>query len=506
MHHVLRAGLSCLAIYLLYSIAASIQLYLQRRAFKRANGCESPPQYPLRDPFGLGFITKVIPAAKRQELLPYFDSLHQRFGKTFSYQPWFGRGVLFSVEPENVKYMSTTNFEDWGSRDARQEGVGELLGDGIFTTDGAFWAHSRALIRPQFDRAQVSEQVEPFESTTVKLIRKIPSDGRTVDLQKLFHKFTMDTSAKFLTGTSTNSLDDEQAEEAQKFMDAFDYAMEDAVWRVRLGKLYWFRPDRKAPAAIKYVRDYVRQWVDRAVAYRDSLAAADKIQDSDDTAYIFINELAKQKEVDATRIHNETLNVLLAGRDTTAGVLSHMWYILARRPDVWEKLRDEVDALQGEPPTYVKLKEMRYMRNCIKETLRLYPSLPIIGKRAVKDTILPRGGGPHGDKPIFVPKGTNFTPSLWSLHRDKDVYGADAEDFRPERWNESLRPYWSYLPFGGGPRVCLGQQYAQSQAMYVTTRLMQHFDRIEPRDSEVLRHRLSPTLSVNGGTKVAFIA
>lgn len=363
-----QTALLCFVAYVLHILIAQIRLHRQHAAFKRANDCEpAAANYPIKDPWGLNFLLEIVPAAKSLELLPFFHRLHQRFGKTFVYGPWFGRGMVFSIAPENAKTVMATKFDDWVAKEARQEGFGPLLGDGIFTTDGAFWAHSRALIRPQFDKAQVSEQVEPFEASTLKLIAKIPDNEETVDLQDLFHRLTMDTSTEFLTGTSTNSLDDDQDEGGRKFIEAFEYAMNDGFWRVRLGRLYWLRPDPKARKAIKESRDYVMAWVHKAVTYRNSLAADEKNHKSEGP-YVFINELAKQPEVDVERIHNEAINVLLAGRDTTASLLSHLWHVLARRPDIWQKLRGEVSTLGAELPTYAKLKEMRYMRNCIRES------------------------------------------------------------------------------------------------------------------------------------------
>jgi cytochrome P450 len=99
-------------------------------------------------------------------------------------------------------------------------------------------------------------------------------------------------------------------------------------------------------------------------------------------------------------------------------------------------------------------------------------------RTATRDTILPRGGGIDGDELLFLPAGTVVGFHTYSLHRLKDIYGADAEDFRPERW-EDVRPGWAYLPFSGGPRVCLGQRFALTQAAYLTVRLLQEFPKVD---------------------------
>jgi cytochrome P450 len=130
--------------------------------------------------------------------------------------------------------------------------------------------------------------------------------------------------------------------------------------------------------------------------------------------------------------------------------------------------------------------------------LRTHPVVPSNSRIAIRDTVLPRGGGPDGQEPLFVPKGTMVGYSPYVMHRLKDFYGPDADEYRPERW-ETLRVGWEYLPFNGGPRICLGQQYALTEASYVTVRLVQEFSRMESRDPEEWKEGFTLTMcSLNG--------
>ena len=135
--------------------------------------------------------------------------------------------------------------------------------------------------------------------------------------------------------------------------------------------------------------------------------------------------------------------------------------------------------------------------------LRLYPVVPMNTRYANKDTSLPRGGGSNGLSPIFVPKGTSITWHVYSMHRSRDIYGTDALDFRPERWEENLRPGWGYLPFNGGPRICVGQQFALTEASYTIVRLVQHFSSIQNRDPQPWKELLGMTTASLNGTKVS---
>ena len=204
---------------------------------------------------------------------------------------------------------------------------------------------------------------------------------------------------------------------------------------------------------------FVDSLVENALANRSSQTTLEKQPGS---RYIFVDELLSQT-TDKIRIRSELLNVLLAGRDSTASLLSNVLFEISKRLDVWNNLRQEVDALAGSHPSYDQLKNMRYLRALLNESLRLYPIVPENARQAISDTVLPIGGGKDQTSPVFVAKGQFVGWSLYTMHRRKDLYGEDAETFRPERWLDSgdkkgLRVGWEYLPFNGGPRICIGRK------------------------------------------------
>jgi cytochrome P450 len=129
---------------------------------------------------------------------------------------------------------------------------------------------------------------------------------------------------------------------------------------------------------------------------------------------------------------------------------------------------------------------------------RMYPTVPINSRRSIVDTTLPRGGGPDGNSPVFVPKGTEINYSVYVMHRSKELWGPDADEFVPERW-QGRKVGFEYLPFNGGPRICLGQQFALTEAGYITVRLLQRFDRID--DSAMAGVPLEWYLTLTGRPK-----
>ena len=174
-----------------------------------------------------------------------------------------------------------------------------------------------------------------------------------------------------------------------------------------------------------------------------------------------------ESTADRVALRGQILSLLVAGRDTTACLLTWTFFLLIRHPQVLEKLRKEIKEKCSDPATLTRtsLREMSYLQNVLKETLRLYPSAPVNERKSNTTTFLPTGGGPYRTAPVLIPKGTTVAYSIYALHRRPDLYGMDAELFRPERWDEDMpmlhdktSAAWGYLPFNGGPRACLGRK------------------------------------------------
>ncbi|KLU83151.1 cytochrome P450 52E1 [Magnaporthiopsis poae ATCC 64411] len=330
---------------------------------------------------------------------------------------------------------------------------------------------------------------------------------------------TMDSSTDFMLGRSTGLLvrggSSSTTEAATEFLEAFDYCSWKGAHRARLGMLMALVPDARYEAGVKTIREYVREYVAGAMAVREQQEQEDKKNkamagsgavdgkqqhDGEKKSYVFLHELV-DSGADEEYVLDQVLSIILAGRDTTAAGLSGAFYFLARAPEAVKKLRAEIEDLGVKNPTWEQLRGMKYLQNVIRETLRLYPPVGTNSRNAVRDTVLPRGGGPDGKLPLLVPKGTNCRYVTYTMHRRQDIYGPDAEEFRPERWDD-LRVSWEYLPFSGGPRICIGQQFALTQMSYVLFRIMQNFESLEPVGSGPLLTKVGITLLMMDGCKV----
>ena len=302
--------------------------------------------------------------------MEFMHELLAQHGRTLINQTWRKTDILCN-DSENIKCMMATRFDDWEAGSTRQQAVLAFMGKGIFTTDGAFWSHSRSMLRPQFEKHAISD-LHQFSEHIDNLLANIPADGSTVDLQDLFHRLTMDASSEFLMGTSTYSLRKDQSDRARRFGEAMHEGMADGMIRNLCGPLYHLVPHFKAWRAHRDTKEYVDEYVQRALRYKASFSEDEK--DGKTTGkYIFLNELAKSDAVDAIRLRDEALNILLASRDTTGSLLSNLWFCLARHTEVWKKLQEEVDELHGELPTYEQLRDMKYIKYCAQESGHKYP-------------------------------------------------------------------------------------------------------------------------------------
>ncbi|OAA79127.1 Cytochrome P450 [Akanthomyces lecanii RCEF 1005] len=374
--------------------------------------------------------------------------------------------TIFTSDSKNVKHILATSFKDFELPKLRVDAISTLLGTGIFSVNGASWSHARALLRPCFAHRDKLATTAMLEGHFQSFLRHIPQNGEEVDLQPLYFALTMDFATQLLTSKSSHMLDETKSHDNEwQFFEEYTTCSEEVIKKMCLGPLQIFRYNRAAEQAKKRVFKYIDDFVDEALQSVDPEEAPEH------------NVLTKLAEATSDRkvLRDQMLHLLVASRDTTASLLCNLFFMLAKEPERYQRLRQEVLSVCGDaPPLPEQLKQMEYLRWCVQESLRLHPVIPTNAREATRDTTLPVGGGREGTEPLLVKKGTLIVYNIFAMHRDKAVFGDDADKFHPERW-AGLRPGWGYLPFNGGPRICLGQQIALLEAHYLVARMVQTF-------------------------------
>ncbi|KAH4013418.1 hypothetical protein HBI56_224390 [Parastagonospora nodorum] len=475
--------------------------FLTRYRVARRLSCREPPSPPSKDwLFGLDFVYQQIVNIQKDRRNASTRELHEQYGHTFQ-SKFYGSRKIHSVEPQNVQAVMSTDFKSWGVQPLRLFAFQPLIGVGIMGTDGHVWEKSRALLKPAFARKEISD-LPAFNVHVQNLLNQIPKDGSTVDLRPLFTHMALDAATEMLFGESLNMLGNPTPKN-ESWLRSMNYGQMTLGKRMQLPQWNIFTRDARFWSSCKTVHDFVSEKVDAVAKDPEKYSFDDK---NVNAHYVLAHELLKET-LDTKTIRNELLNVFLPAHEATGVALTNIFFNVARYPRVWEKLRKETLALPaGQDITFESLKGMKYLQAVIAESLRLNPSIGTTSRIALRDTTLPRGGGIDGTSPIYVCKGDIFSISFYSLHRRKDLFGEDAETFRPERWEEGLKPgHWAYLPFSGGPRVCIGQQMAITQAAYTIVRFLQTFGTLENRDP-VWEFQEMYTLSTQSrnGAKVAF--
>lgn len=314
---------------------------------------------------GLDFIRNNIKAFKSHRFLELMSSRVTDAGPTWQVRVFLTRKSVFTADPENVKTILSLNFKDF-KLSGRRPLMGPLLGRGIFTSDGNEWAHSRALLRPNFAKEQVAD-LALIELHIDHLFKLLPMDGTDIDLQPLFHRFTLDSATDFLFGRSTNTLADAKKEDLE-FAKALRYSLDHMAFLLVAGRIrkLW-KADEQFAKSTEICRSYVNGFVDEVMRYKNGEKPnAVLLEIGESRRNSFLRDLAQATD-DKDKIRGELLSLLLAGRDTTASLLSSLFWHFSRRPDVWQHLREEVAVLNNERPTYAQLRELKYARYCINE-------------------------------------------------------------------------------------------------------------------------------------------
>lgn len=467
------------ATALLYYVHRKVRVYRILKKF----GCKDTEAFPAPF-FAIPTLISLLKCINNGTILEMIEDLFGAVKNDTCHVTLGGIKVLFTFQPENYKAILANQFNDF-ALGKRHSHFLPLLGDGIFTLDFHGWKNSRAMLRPQFSREQIAHvrSLEPHVLTLASHIKK--AQGNVFDLQDLFFKFTVDTATEILFGESVYCLRDGTVPEKpphnlfpgrEEFGEAFNLTQRYLAMRAYSQVFYRFVDGPGFRKACKKVHAFAKYYVQKALD-----TPLDELERKSQKGYTFLYELVKQTR-DPKVLQDQLLNIMVAGRDTTAGLLSFTFFELSRNPEVYERLKQEVLVQFGEGTqedidniTFESLKKCEYLKWILNEVLRMYPSVPMNFREATKDTVLPTGGGPDGNAPVFVAKGTTVAYSVYHTHRDPQYYGKDADQFRPERWAENLKLGWAYLPFNGGPRICLGQQFALTEASYVVVRLIQMF-------------------------------
>ena len=315
-----------------------------------------------------------------------------------------------------------------------------VLGDGLLTSEHAVHERQRRLLAPAFAHKRIASYATTMAERTERFAASL-REGESLDVAEAMMRLTFEIVGKTL-------FDTEVVSDADAVGDALTTAMEVAMGQ--LGSVLPLPPMIPSPQNLRYKRAVARL---DDVVYRIIRERRAEGTDRGDVLSMLLHSRDEEgASMTDRQVRDEAMTLALAGHETTANALAWTFYLLARHPEVRARMESEIDAL-GHAPTYDDLKTLPYTLAVFKEAMRLYPPAYILGRRPIEDTSI-------GE--YRVRRNSIVLVSIVGIHRRPDVW-SDPERFDPERFlgdNEKQLPRCAYMPFGAGPRICIGNHFA----------------------------------------------
>jgi cytochrome P450 len=430
-----------------------------------------------------------------QVLSTYLD----HYGDTFRFYLGGLKEAYVTTNPAVIQHVLKTNAENYQKSEIQVKRMGHFLGKGQLTTHGEPWRTQRKLIQKGFDRKQLDALSSIMQDSLAESLQDFDQQIQAgpVDIYPHLMKMTFAMVARSLFGARLKDEDIDLVSDTictvQEFIVRQTLQPYLNPWFEVSGELR--RHDEMRTRADGVLLEYIR-------ARRNSPPGQDLLQSLMDARY------SDGEGMPDELVLSESMQLLVAGHETSSNALSWLLYLMSSRPDCLERVRQEFDSVLGEAPlSHGDVMKFPFTTQVIQEALRLYPPFWMIDRMAVADDKV-------GD--VTIPKGSTVIVFVYGAHHAKNAW-EDPEDFRPERFvkeNDKLRTPFTYLPFGGGPRVCIGNQYAMLQILMILSALLRRYDfeltpgqTIEARPMVILRPkhgiRMSFTKSIASNQQLA---
>jgi cytochrome P450 len=388
----------------------------------------------------LGFITRCR---------DYGDVVRARFLYVTSY---------FLYNPDDIEYVLSTNSRNFiKSMSLRSNFFQRLVGNGLITSEGEFWRRQRRLCQPAFHRQRVSAYGDVMVDYTQRMISSW-QEGETRDIHRDMMRLTLEIVVKTLFNADVSRDADRVGGILSQIVKPF---ASQATLKWILDNRLPTRGHARFHARAKEVDDVVYRIIaERRASGRDEgdlLSMLLQAQDEDGS------------QMTDKQLRDEVMTLFLAGHETTALTATWAWYLLGLHSKAEKKFHAELDeVLDGRAPTFADLPRLKYTEMIAKESMRLYPPAYGVGRQNIKECEI---GG------YRVPAGTQVFAFQWVTQRDPRYFD-EPESFYPERWTEEFEkglPKYAYFPFGGGPRVCIGNSFAMMEIILILATIGRRF-------------------------------
>ncbi|KAI3457838.1 hypothetical protein Pfo_014501 [Paulownia fortunei] len=453
----------------------------------------SPASYPI-----IGCLVSFY--KNRRRLLDWYtDMLSVSPTQTIIISRFGARRTIVTANPQNVEYILKTNFTNFPKGKPFTEILGDFLGNGIFNVDGDLWYNQRKLVIHQFNAKSLRDYVENVLKEVVekKLLPVLESaaeeeeEGKSVDLQDLLRRLAFDLVCRVSLGFDPCCLEYHSLDTPHPIVEAFDVASDMCARRsaAPLSSMWKFKRffDLGSEKRLRVAISRIHLFINEIVRDRKRIVGCSKTGLTESWGE---SDLLSKMVLDGTEeavVRDTMISFIMAGRDTTSAAMTWLFYLLSCHPDVENEVVRELGLVEDDESLskYESLKELRWVKACICESMRLFPPVAWDSKHANTNDLLPDGTRVRaGDRVTYFPYGMGRMKGLW---------GEDRLEFKPERWIceleqgrikalKNVDPY-KFPVFQAGPRACLGKEMAFVQMKYVLASILKRF-RIKPVTSD----------------------
>jgi cytochrome P450 len=410
-----------------------------------------PTHSPLTGPRGLPYLGVAL--SMRRNALRFFMLMQQQYGDIVSFTI-LGNRILLLSNPTDVQNVLVNDAASYG-RSAELRNLRPIFGNGLLSSEGDLWRSQRRRIQPSFTSQKLSSYTA-IMLTAIQERAQLWTSGQTIEIHSEMMGFTRDVVCRSLFGH-------QPTEQMESITDAITTIFGDLRSEVLYLPLWQRLPTRRS---IRWRRavNVLYQAIDNII--RERRTTPENINHED-----MLGSLLSAQDEDGTtmtdlQIRDEVMTMFVAGHETSALTLTWAIHLLANHPDIQDQLAEEAIRITADSPlTGAHYLQLKLTIAAVQETLRLYPPVWSMGRETTKDTTI-------GQHPVH--KGDRIWICTNNIHHDPRWY-SDSEQFLPARWLQpQSRPTLSFLPFGAGARMCIGQNFALIEATLALASLLRN--------------------------------
>ncbi len=395
--------------------------------------------------------------------LPFHSKNFKKFGNIFRLNVGLGKSVLFCRDASLLQHALQKNQKNYTKSQIQTRDLAKYIGKGLLTAEGKHWQKQRKLIQPAFHKSQLNVLLETIQKTILNELKNIKT-GKPIDIFPVFNDLAFQTVVKSIFNID---ISDEDVASLQHTTEATQKMLVQELRQPFF--VWWFNLSGKTKKHLDLTQS------SRIILKRLVEERRKSINKHNDLLDMLLN--AKYEDgssMDENQLVDEILILFAAGHETTSNALTFTCELLARNPEAQGKILDEIKRVKSESEDIMHwIKNANYTKLVIEESMRLYPPAYFIDRVNIEE---------ENFNGMVLPKGSNLLFSVYEIHRHPDFW-KNPEAFLPERFlDETIKFSKNYFPFGAGPRMCIGNNFAMYEMILAIIALIEQFEIIEKKE------------------------